>query len=157
MFFPIVAIKPDCRQFKKVSTEYFKGLKSKIICAVIKYMNPENFTSEDEAALRDALKRCSEQTIEKAVEFRKTGNVELVGPVVMGIIERFLEPEKREALKSASDSTNMIEDLGLDSLTMVEIVLAVEDAIGMSIDNDDIQKLKTLGDIKNYIKEKVSK
>ena len=51
----------------------------------------------------------------------------------------------------------MIEDLGLDSLTMVEIVLAVEDAIGMSIDNEDIQKLTTLGDIKSYIKEKVSK
>ena len=120
-------------------------------------MNPENFTSEDEAALRDALKRCSEQTIEKAVEFRKTGNSELVGPVVRGLIERFLEPEKRGALKSASDSTKMIEDLGLDSLTMVEIVLAVEDAIGMSIDNEDIQKLTTLGDIKSYIKEKVSK
>lgn len=128
-----------------------------MICAVIDGMNPENFTSEDEAVLRDALKRCSEQTIEKAVEFRKTGNPELVGPVVMGIIERFLEPEKRAALKSAPDSAKMIEDLGLDSLTMVEIVLAVEDAVGMSIDNDDIQKLKTLGDIKNYIKEKVSK
>ncbi len=128
-----------------------------MICAVINGMNPENFTSEDEAVLRDALKRCSEQTIEKAVEFRKTGNPELVGPVVMGIIERFLEPEKRAALKSAPDSAKMIEDLGLDSLTMVEIVLAVEDAVGMSIDNDDIQKLKTLGDIKNYIKEKVSK
>ena len=128
-----------------------------MICAVIDGMNPENFTSEDEAVLRDALKRCSEQTIEKAVEFRKTGNPELVGPVVMGIIERFLEPEKRAALKSAPDSAKMIEDLGLDSLTMVEIVLAVEDAVGMSIDNDDIQKLKTLGDIKNYIKGKVSK
>lgn len=128
-----------------------------MICAVINGMNPENFTSEDEAVLRDALRRCSEQTIEKAVEFRKTGNPELVGPVVMGIIERFLEPEKRAALKSAPDSAKMIEDLGLDSLTMVEIVLAVEDAVGMSIDNDDIQKLKTLGDIKNYIKEKVSK
>ena len=55
-----------------------------MICAVIDGMNPENFTSEDEAVLRDALKRCSEQTIEKAVEFRKTGNPELVGPVVKG-------------------------------------------------------------------------
>lgn len=145
------------RAIQKVFPERFKGLKSKMICAVINGMNPENFTSEDEAVLRDALKRCSEQTIEKAVEFRKTGNPELVGPVVMGIIERFLEPEKRAALKSAPDSAKMIEDLGLDSLTMVEIVLAVEDAVGMSIDNDDIQKLKTLGDIKNYIKEKVSK
>jgi len=120
-------------------------------------MNPENFTAEDEAALRDTLKRCSDDTIASAIEFRKTGNPEIVGDVVIGIIERFLEPEKREALKVAPDSANMIEDLGLDSLTMVEIVLAVEDAIGTQIDNEEIQQLKTLGDIKSFIRNKVTK
>ena len=43
------------------------------------HMNPQNFTSEDEAALRETLKRCSPETIEKAVELRKTGNAELAG------------------------------------------------------------------------------
>ena len=118
-------------------------------------MNPENFTSEDESSLREALKRCSESTIESAVEFRKTGNPELVGPVVIGIIERFAEPDKREMLKNASDGLKMVDDLGLDSLTMVEIVLAVEDATGASIDNEDVQKIHTLGDIKAYIAAKM--
>ena len=115
----------------------------------------ENFTQEDENALREALKRCSAETIEKAVELRKTGNSELAGPVVIGIIERFLDPEKRDLLKNASDSLNMVDDLGLDSLTMVEIVLAVEDATGMSIDNSEIQKLHTIGDIKAFIASKI--
>ncbi len=118
-------------------------------------MNPQ-FTSEDEAALRETLKRCSPSTIEKAVEFRKTGNPELVGDVVIGIIERFVEPDKRDLLKNPPDSLVIIEDLSLDSLTMVEIVLAVEDAIGTTIAEDEVQKLKTLGDIKNFIREKVS-
>lgn len=119
-------------------------------------MNSENFTPEDESSLREALKRCSESTIESAVEFRKTGNPELVGPVVIGIIERFAEPDKREMLKNASDDLKMVDDLGLDSLTMVEIVLAVEDAVGMSIDNEEIQNLHTLGDIKNFIRNKIA-
>ena len=118
-------------------------------------MNSENFTQEDENALREALKRCSAETIEKAVELRKTGNPELAGPVVIGIIERFLDPEKRDLLKNASDSLNMVDDLGLDSFTMVEIVLAVEDATGMSIDNSEIQKLHTIGDIKAFIASKI--
>ena len=42
------------------------------------------------------------------------------------------------------------------SLTMVEIVLAVEDAVGMSIDNEEIQNLHTLGDIKNFIRNKIA-
>ena len=119
-------------------------------------MNPQNFTPEDEAALRDSLKRCSAETIEKAVKLRKTGNPALAGDVVIGIIERFLEPEKRELLKNPQDSLKMIEDLGLDSLTMVEIVLAVEDATGMSIDQEDVQKIHTLGDIKAYISAKLA-
>lgn len=118
-------------------------------------MNPQNFTSEDEAALRETLKRCSPETIEKAVELRKTGNAELAGPVVIGIIERFLEPEKRDLLKNPQDSLRMVDDLGLDSLTMVEIVLAVEDATDASIDNEDVQKIHTLGDIKAYIAAKM--
>lgn len=116
------------------------------------------FTQEDEAALRDSLKRCSPATIEKAVEFRKTGNPRTrSGDVVIGIIERFVEPDKRDALKNPPDSLVIIDDLGLDSLTMVEIVFAVEDAIGTTIAEDEVQKLRTLGDIKNFIKEKVSK
>ncbi len=118
-------------------------------------MNSENFTQEDEKVLRESLKRCSPETIEKAIELRKTGNPELAGPVVIGVIERFLEPDKKDLLKAASDSTKLVEDLGLDSLTMVEIVLSVEDATGMSIDNDEIQKLQTLGDIKAFIASKI--
>ena len=110
-------------------------------------MNPQNFTPEDEAALRDSLKRCSAETIEKAVELRKTGNPALAGDVVIGIID---------LLKNPQDSLKMIEDLGLDSLTMVEIVLAVEDATGMSIDQEDVQKIHTLGDIKAYISAKLA-
>ena len=119
------------------------------------HMNPQNFTSEDEAALRETLKRCSPETIEKAVELRKTGNAELAGPVVIGIIERFLEPEKRDLLKNPQDSLRMVDDLGLDSLTLVEIVLAVEHGTGASIDNEDVQKIHTLGDIKAYIAAKM--
>ena len=122
----------------------------------IQTMNPQNFTPEEEEALRESLKRCSPETIEKAVELRKTGNAELAGDVVIGIIERFLEPDKREILKNATDDTRMVDDLGLDSLTMVEIVLAVEEAVDTSIDNEDVQKIHTLGDIKSYIKAKLA-
>ncbi len=119
-------------------------------------MNPENFTSEQEQALRDALKRCSSETIENAVEFRKTGNKELLDSIVIGIIERFAEPEKAELLHSGNDQIDMVQDLELDSLTMVEIVLCVEETLGVSVDNEDIQSLHSLADIKSYIKQKIS-
>jgi len=106
--------------------------------------------------LRETLKRCSPETAEAAIDFRKTGNLDNVGVIILGIIERFAEPDKKELLKNPPDDMVLSKELGLDSLTMVEIILMVEDAVGAQIDNSEIQNLKTLGDIKNFIRSKAS-
>lgn len=133
-----------------------KGVEIFIKYEILKDMNNQNFSPEDESNLRENLKRCTPETIEAAVEFRKTGDTSKVGIIVIGIISRFVEPNKRELLVDPSDNMVLATELGLDSLSMVEIVLAVEDAIGTSINNDEIQKLRTLGDVKNFINSKVS-
>src|ERR1700690_779920 len=105
------------------------------------------FAPEDGAALREALKRCSPSTFEAAVQFRKTGNPEHLPAVVIGVIERFVEPDLRSKLKDADDDLRLIEDLGIDSLTMMEIVILVEDVLQLSINNDELRTLRTVGDV----------
>jgi acyl carrier protein len=109
------------------------------------------FAPEDEAALREALKRCSPSTFEAAVQFRKTGNPEHLPAVVIGVIERFVEPDLRVKLKDADDDLRLIDDLGVDSLTMMEIVVLVEDVLQMTINNDELRNLRTVGDVKMFI------
>src|SRR4051812_22576718 len=116
---------------------------------------PKPFAAEDEAALREALKRCSPSTFEAAVQFRKTGNAEHVPAVVIGVIERFVEPDLRVKLKDADDDLRLIEDLGIDSLTMMEIVILVEDVLQLSINNDELRNLRTVGDVKTFIDCKI--
>jgi 3-hydroxyacyl-[acyl-carrier-protein] dehydratase len=115
----------------------------------------KSFTPEDEVALREALKRCSPSTFEAAVQFRKTGNPEHVPAVVIGVIERFIEPDLRQKLRDADDDLRVIEDLGVDSLTMMEIVILVEDVLQLSINNDELRNLRTIGDIKTFIDCKI--
>lgn len=112
-------------------------------------------TPEDEAALKESLRRCSPSTFEAAVQFRKTGNPEHVPAVVIGVIERFVEPDLRAKLKDADDDLRLIEDLGIDSLTMMEIVILVEDVLQMSINNDELRNLRTVGDVKIFIDCKI--
>ena len=45
----------------------------------------------------------------------------------------------------------LAEDLGADSLASVELVMALEEATGISIDDADVANLKTVGDIKTYL------
>jgi acyl carrier protein len=113
------------------------------------------FAPEDEVALREALKRCSPSTFEAAIQFRKTGNPEHLPAVVIGVIERFVEPDLRVKLKDADDDLRLIEDLGVDSLTMMEIVILVEDVLQMSINNDELRNLRTVGDVKTFIDCKI--
>ena len=46
---------------------------------------------------------------------------------------------------------SLTEDLEADSLDAVELNMALEDACGVSITDEELAKLKTVGDIYNYI------
>jgi len=111
---------------------------------------------EDTLKLKESLKRCPEGTFEAAVEYRETSNPTLVPTIVTGIIERFLEPEAKPLLHSGKDDVRLFEDLGIDSLTMMEIVILVEETLNISFENSELRELRTLEDIKAYMDSKAT-
>ncbi len=46
------------------------------------------------------------------------------------------------------------EDLGADSLDLFEVVMGIEEEFNVSIDNEDLEQIKTVQDAMNYIKSK---
>jgi acyl carrier protein len=54
--------------------------------------------------------------------------------------------------KQLSPEAKFIEDLGADSLDIVELVMALEEEFGLDIPDEDADKLKTVGDAMNYLK-----
>lgn len=46
---------------------------------------------------------------------------------------------------------SFIDDLDVDSLSMVEVVVAAEEKFGVKIPDDDVKDLSTVGDAVNYI------
>ena len=49
---------------------------------------------------------------------------------------------------------NFKDDLGADSLDLFEMVMALEDNYGVEIPSEDLEKLLTVGDVVNYLKDK---
>ena len=72
------------------------------------------FSAEEESALRESLKRCSPATIEAAIAYRKTLEASHLPAIIIGVIERFVEPDLRAKLKEADDELRLVEDLGID-------------------------------------------
>lgn len=51
------------------------------------------------------------------------------------------------------NESSFIEDLGADSLDIVELVMAMEEAFGVEIPDEAAEKIKTVGDAIKYVDE----
>lgn len=52
------------------------------------------------------------------------------------------------------EESSFTDDLGADSLDVVELVMALEEEFGIDIPDDDVTNLKTVGDAVTYIESK---
>ena len=78
-------------------------------------------------------------------------NTEEVFEKVKGIIVEQLGVAEASVTMEAS----FIDDLGADSLDIVELVMALEEEFDMEIPDEDAEKVVTVGDVVDYIKENV--
>jgi len=59
------------------------------------------------------------------------------------------------AENSVTLEASFIDDLGADSLDIVELVMALEEEFNIEIPDADAEKVVTVGDVVDYIKENV--
>ena len=53
-------------------------------------------------------------------------------------------------------NARLIEDLRFDSLAITEVVFFTEDLLGITISNEEILQVRTLDDIRGFVRRKVS-
>ena len=70
---------------------------------------------------------------------------------VSEIIVEQLGVTREELVPEAS----FIDDLGADSLDIVELVMSLEETFDIEIPDEDAEKIQTIGDAFSYLKERV--
>jgi len=68
------------------------------------------------------------------------------------VVDKIAEMLRLEANLEIEDK-NTLEDLGADSLDKVEIMMALEEEFSFEIPDEEAEKLKTIGQIIDYINE----
>ncbi|MBS5737358.1 MAG: acyl carrier protein [Clostridiales bacterium] len=66
------------------------------------------------------------------------------------LIELIAKQFKKDP-STINEDTRIIEDLEADSLDIVEMLMTLEEDYGISIPDDEVQEIKTVGDVKKYI------
>jgi 3-hydroxyacyl-[acyl-carrier-protein] dehydratase len=105
--------------------------------------------------ITSALKRCSEQTVQAALHFQESRDPADVPKVVYGVLERELGEDSAGRLATLPGSSRLVEDVGMDSLGLMEAVMSVEEVLGITIDNSELRKIATLDDLNSFIREKL--
>lgn len=69
---------------------------------------------------------------------------------VVNIIVEQLDVTKEECVLEAS----FIDDLGADSLDIVELLMEMEEAFGIEIADEELEKIRTIKDVVDFLKQK---
>ena len=70
---------------------------------------------------------------------------------VTDLIVEQLGVSKEEVVSKAS----FVDDLGADSLDIVELVMSMEESFDIEIPDEDAEKIQTIGDAVTYLKERL--
>lgn len=73
--------------------------------------------------------------------------------MILEKIQEILAQQFEVSADSINAETNLVDDLGADSLDVVELIMSVEDEFGLSISDEAAVNLTTVGKIVEYIEK----
>jgi len=88
--------------------------------------------------------------------FKSTGDPAVLDPVILAILDDYIPVSPAVPLAEQPGGTRLIEDLGFDSLAITEVVFFAEDLFGITISNEEIMQVRTLDDLRGFIRRKVA-
>ena len=69
-------------------------------------------------------------------------------------VKEIIAEQLNQDAAGIDNSSHFVNDLGADSLDVVEIVMAFEEAFDLEIPDEDAEKMQTVQDAINYVSEK---
>ncbi len=87
--------------------------------------------------------------------FAETGDMAALDTVVFGILQFYLPKKPAGQVASLPGSTRLIDDLGCDSLTMMDMVFLTEGLFDIKIDDAALPRILTLDDLRAHLRHLV--
>ena len=73
--------------------------------------------------------------------------------MVLDKVKNILSAQFEVEADSISENTNIEDDLGADSLDVVDMLMSLEDEFDVEIPDEEIENIRTVGEVVAYIEE----
>ena len=70
---------------------------------------------------------------------------------ILEVIKEILAKQLKVDVDTIDESTNIIEDLGADSLDVVEMLMTIEEEYGVVVPDEVVTTFATVGDVAKYV------
>ncbi|ANQ54390.1 acyl carrier protein [Thermosipho affectus] len=70
-------------------------------------------------------------------------------------VSKILAEKLDVPIEDIDESSNIIDDLGADSLDVVDLVMILEDEYGVKIEDDELERIVTIEDLLNILEPKL--
>ena len=71
-------------------------------------------------------------------------------------IREIIIEQRGVATEEVVPEASFIDDLGADSLDIVELVMAIEEEFGLEIPDEDAERMQNIGDVFSYVEERTA-
>jgi len=106
---------------------------------------------------RDPLDKFPPAARDAHARFLSTRDTAALDTVVLAIVHHHQPADARAASPSPlADSATFIGDLGFDSLALAEIVFFIEDLYGVSVSNQELVSITTVGELRAFVRAKLT-
>jgi acyl carrier protein len=102
--------------------------------------------------LRIILQGYPEATIAACAEYQRSRDVEALNRAIAGVVEHHLSQPPDQPVAAMPGSTKLVADLGIDSITMVEMACVFEDVMGTQLPDEELVKAVTLDDLRAVLR-----
>lgn len=104
----------------------------------------------------DRIKHLPEEARAAYQQFQLSRNPAALDPVIFAILEDFIPQAPAQPIAQLPGASQLIQDLGFDSLAITEVVFFTEDLFKITITNEEIMQVRTLDDLRSFIHRKVA-
>lgn len=96
------------------------------------------------------------EVCEAYARFEATRNPADADTVILAIVLDHVPDKKLRPATAPGDELSLMNDLGFDSVAITEMVFFLEDLFQMRISNEEILRVRSVGDLRSFVRQKIS-